>query len=431
MEPRSKPKLTTYNSVDRIKEEKEAERSVRKRPEKARFASDLPKRSKQPDPLLEKLLEEAKPPRLLKRRFEAQGRQKEPEGNRPQNRAPLLPEEPEPEDSRLPPVRGPPPEDPCPGPSHAYHPNLDKNFVRMLKEKQTRAQVDAENVEMIDLKLRRKKQEDMENVIKEKKMLFKCADGQRWQEEVKRQKSLRTCSLATFWAEQKEVDGLIKGRGFGKLKREEWDGVELRKNKEAPPTAERAAYEQLAALKMRKAASLAMLEEKQIKETVAARREAEEAHRRDEERRRQAAVEEFMEYNRKAIREKEQRRREKREQEREEALRQVEVVNQKGDIEKRLLTAHYRGAQEIQDDYAKVIDEDFLYEHSKTRILCNVPITRDDGPREQTEWPYLTSQGNYMETLTGARLYHKGQPLPCSRPFPRQQLCFTSEGFEF
>lgn len=414
--------------------------------------------NQQPVPLIQMLLEETKPQntaRLLRKRFTAQKRQKVSLENKPRHKSTLRAETAESDDMsvlHLPPIQDTledsspkiltQPEGNWKGssqhsaaslltPATPTHHYLDKNFVRMLKEKQIRAQVDAENAEMIALKLKCKKTSDLENIINEKKMHFKCDEGERWQEQVELRKKLATHSLATFWAKQNRVRNMINRQASGKQQQKEKDGFSHIGNGQDPDNAQHFVYKQLADIKIKKAASRALLEEKQYIEAVTVQRNAEEAKHNREEKRRLAAVGEFTDFIHKAQHEQEIRKKANRQLEKEEMSHKMKVFNEKDNVQKCLLREHHKGAREIQNEYAKVINEDFEYKQSKKRILCHAPIVRDPVPQRKAEWPYLTLQGNYMETITGAPLYHKRQAQTCSRMFLPRKLCLTTESFAF
>ena len=415
--------------------------------------------NQQPPPLIQMLLEESKPQnnaRFLRKRFPSQKRQRGYVDGKPKHSSALGTEKAEPDEPpalHLPPIQEgcedsspkvliQPQEDkrkasrqtsaasPKTPPTTTHH-LLDKNFVRMLKEKQIRAQVDAENAEMIALKLKCKKSHDLENMINEKKIHFKCDEGERWQEQVELHKKLATHSLATFWTKQNNIRNLISRQEAGKLQKKEMDAFSYMENGQDPDSAQHFVYKQLAGIKLKKAASRAMLEEKQYIQAVTAQRNAEEANQKREEKRRLAAVGEFRDYIHKAHHEKEMGKKANRQLEKEEMSHKMKVFDEKDDIQKCLLREHDKGARAIQNEYAKVINEEFEYKQSKKRILCHAPIIRDPGPQRKAEWPYLTLQGNYMETITGAPLTHKRKPQSCTRMFLPQKLCLTTESYTF
>lgn len=446
MERPVKAKLITCSLLDEIKEKKKMEKSHQSRQHAQKASEPLfAPENQRPPPLIQRLLEETKPPnnaRLLRKRFTAQKRQKVCVEIQPKDQP--CAESDEPPALRLPPIRddsspearthpeesskrysvgsaqraAPPP------PTHHF---LDKNFVRMLKEKQIRAQVDAENAEMIALKLKCKKSHDLENMINEKRMHFKCDEGQRWQEQVELRKKLATNSLAAFWAKQNKVRNQIhrqeagqpppKGDGHGE-------------NGQDPDDAQHFVYKQLADIKLKKAASRALLEEKQYMEAVTAQSNAEDAKQRREEKSRLTAVGAFRDFIHQAHREQDMRKKTNRQLEKDEMLHKMQVFEEKDNVQKSLLREHHRGAREIQDEYAKAINEEFEYKQAKKRILCHAPTGRDSGPQRAAEWPYLTLQGNYMETITGAPLCHKRKPQTGSR-FPPIKLCPTSDSYTF
>lgn len=455
MERLVKPKLITCSLLDQIKDKKKMEKSRQSRMYAHKEPLFAPE-NQQPLPLIQMLLEESKPQnaRLLRKRFTAQKRQKVSPEDKPKHRSMLRAENTEPDnapDLHLPPIQDTledsspkilirPEEDnseassqytaasPPTPPPHTHH-YLDKNFVRMLKEKQIRALVDAENAEMIALKLKCKKSRDLENMINEKKMHFKCDEGERWQEQVELRQKLETNSLATFWAKQNKIRNLINRQEAGKQQKKEKDGFSHMENGQDPDNAQHFVYKQLADIKIKKAASRALLEEKQYIEAVTTQRNAEDAKEKREEKRRLAAVGEFRDFIHKAHYEKETRKKANRQLEKEETSHKMKVFEEKDDVQKCLLREHHKGAREIQNEYAKVINDEFEYKQSKKRILCHAPIVRDAGPQRKAEWPYLTRQGNYMETITGAPLSHKRKPQSSSRMFLPQKLCLTTESY--
>lgn len=306
--------------------------------------------------------------RLLERRFAAQMRSKVVEDNQPKNKIVLPEEKIEPKAApvvHLPTIQASQEDSsstefsmldeetmerssPQQPPSYTHHDKLDKNFVRMLKEKEMRVKVDAENVEMIDLKMKCKKMD-----ILKKKMDFKSDEGQRWQEEL--QPKLGSNSLATFCEEQKQQSKLTNEQEFQKQEdfSDEEDGLD-------PGMAQYLVFKQLADIKIRKAASRAMQEKRDI-EAVTAQRKAEEAKQRCKERSRLAAVREVNNYNLKVIQEKELRRKANRELELEERRHKMKVFKETEDIQKCLLREHYKDAREIQDRYAKAINDEFAH----------------------------------------------------------------------
>lgn len=452
MERLTKPKLITCSLLDQIKDKKKMEKSRQSRTHAQKTNRPLfaPENQK-PVPLIQMLLEESKPQhnvRLLRKRFTIQKRQKVSLENKLKHRSSPRAENVEPDEQpalHLPPIQDTledsspkiliqpkednSPEASPPTPATPTHHYLDKNFVRMLKEKQIRAQVDADNAEMIALKLKCKKSHDLENMINEKKMQFKCVEGERWQEQVELRKKLATNSLAAFWSKQNKTRNLINRQEAGKQQMRETDGFSHMDNGHDLDNAQHFVYKQLADIKIKKAASRAMLEEKQYIEAVTVQRNAEEAEQKREEKRRLAAVGEFRDFIHKAHHEKEMSKKANRQLEKEEMSHRMKVFDEKDNIQKCLLREHHKCAREIQNEYAKIINEEFEYKQSKKRILCHAPIIRDPGPQREAEWPYLTRQGNYMETITGAPLYHKRKPQSCSRMCLPQKLCLTTESY--
>lgn len=456
MERPVKPKLITCSLLDEIKDKKTMEKSHQSRLHAQKASEPLfAPENQQPLPLIQRLLEETKPhnnARLLRKRFSAQKRQKVCLEHKPKHKLCAENDEPDgPPALHLPPIQDTledsspktlmHPEEastqhsvastqtaPPPTPTHHF---LDKNFVRMLKEKQIRAQVDADNAEMIALKLQCKKGHDLENMINEKMMHFKCDEGEKWQEQVELRKKLATNSLAAFWAKQNKVRNLINRQEAGKQQKKEKDRFSHMENGQDPDNAQHFVYKQLADIKIKKAASRALLEEKRYIEAVTAQGNAEEAKQRREEKRRLTAIGAFRDFIHQAHHQREMRKKTNRQMEKDEMLHKMKVFEEKDNVQKCLLREHHKGAREIQDEYAKAINEEFEYKQAKKRILCHAPIVRDPGPQREAEWPYLTLQGNYMETITGARLCHKRKPQTCSRMFLPQKLCLTSESYTF
>lgn len=444
MEQLAKPKLITCSLLDQIKDKKKAEkprpgRTCAPQGNEPMFAPD----TQQPVPLIQMLLEESKPhnSRFLRKRFSAQTKEKVYLESKPKHRGGAENAEPaEPPALRLPPIQDPleetipkiqmRPEEgkreasrqrsaaTSPTPTSSAHHHLDKNFVRMLKEKQLRALMDAENAEMIALKLQCQKSHDLENMLHEKKMQIKCSEGEKWQQQVERRKKLATHSLTTFWEKQNKVNNLINLQESGQQDtfRHMDFGV--------PDSAQHFVYKQLADIKLKNAVSRAMLEEKQCMEVLMGQKNAEEAKNRSEEKKRLTAIGEIRDFIQKTSHEKEMSRAANRQMEKQEMSHKMKVFDEKNDIQRCLLKEHHKSAREVQNVYAKVINEDFEYKQSKKRILCHAPI-RDPGLRD-VEWPFLTLQGNYMETLTGAHLIHKRKTPFCGR---RQKLCLTTESY--
>lgn len=465
MELRVKAKLITCSLIEHLKEQKK-EQSCQNRPyipittqskgkSKITFTKETWKQPKQPVPVIRMLLEESRPqntearnlpstPRLA-RRFSAQSKPKVVEEKQVQHQIVLRRVKPEPmePDLHLAPLepnrghrrpselirledeyveKGPKQR----SPSHPHYHNLDKNFVRMLKEKQMRAKVDAENAEIIASKLKIKKKDDLENIINEKKMHSKCDEGQKWQEKVEHQQKRQTNSLATFWNEQNEVTNLINGQ---KLQTQE--DFSNGGNEEESGTAQHFVYKQLADIKLKKAASLAKLQEKQYTDAVTAQRNVEEAEKKREESKRLAAVGEFKDHIQKVADEKERRSKTSGQQEKEEMSHKMKVFDETEDIQKCLMKEHCKSARRIQEGYAKAINEEFAYKQSKKRILCHAPIDGDHGPHKEMEWPYFTLQGNYKATISGAPLTQKRKPQSSNGFFSPQRLCLTSECYTF
>lgn len=415
--------------------------------------------NQQPPPLIQRLLEESKPQynaRLLRKRFNTQKRQQAAIENKAKHKSVFQAENAEPDQPpalHLPPIResledssptifiqpeedrteasihqpAAPPQTP-PTTTHHY---LDKNFVRMLKEKQIRAHVDADNAGIIARKLICKKSHDLENMINEKKMHFKCDEGERWQGEVELRQKLGTNSLASFWEKQNKVRDLINSQEAGKQQKLEKDSLNYLDNGQDPGSAQHFVYKQLAGIKIKKAASRSLLEEKQYIEAVTAQKTSEEAKQRVEEKRRLATVGEFRDFIQKVHYEQELRQKANRQLEREEMSHKMKVFEEKDDVQKSLLREHHKDAREIQNEYAKAINEEFEYKQTKKRILCHAPIIRDPRPQREADWPYRTLQGNYMETITGAPLSHKRKPQSCSRMLLPQKLCLTTESYTF
>lgn len=460
MEFRVKAKLITCSLIDHINgKKKEKFSECRQRfyigasPQGKNMivlTEETLKQPKKPVPLIQTLLEQSKPQNLqnnerLQRRFTAQIKPKVVEENQAKNKPVLRrgkPESEEPPAFHLPPVkaswRDQRPRDlivleevtekcmQSPPPSHAHYHNLDKNFVRMLKKKQTRAKVDAQNAEMIASKLKCKKRDDLENMINEKKMHLKCDEGQKWQERVELQKKLLTNSLAAFWAKQKKVRNKING--YDLKTQEDFSDEE---DGEDSGTAQDFVYKQLADIKMKKAATLARLQEKQYIDAVTAQKNAEEAEEKKKERKRVAAVGDFKDYIQKVAHERESKTKKGGLQEKEEMSHKMKVFDETEDIQKGLLRDHCKSARRIQDGYAKAINEEFAYKQSKKRILCNAPVDKERRPEREAEWPYFTQQGNYMDTIKGAPLSQKSKPQSSDRFFSPPRLCLTSECYTY
>lgn len=455
-----KPKLITCSLLDQIKDKKKMEKSRQSRTHALRANEPLfAPENQQPLPLIQLLLEESKPQyttRFLRKRFNAQKRQKAVMENKAKHKSVLHVENAEPHQPpalHLPPIQESqedsslniliqPEEDkteasvhqpsalPQTPPASTHH-FLDKNFVRMLKEKQIRAQVDAENADMIARKLKCKKSHDLENMINEKKMHFKCDEGERWQGHVELRQKLETNSLASYWEKQNKVRDLISSQEAGKQQKLDKDNLKYLDNGQDPDSAQHFVYKQLAGIKIKKAASRALLEEKQYIEAVTTQRNNEEAKQKVEEKRRLAAVGEFRDFIQKVHHEQELRKKANRQLERDEMSHKMKVFEEKDDVQRCLLREHHKGAREIQNEYAKAINEEFEYKQTKKRILCHAPIIRDPRPQGEVEWPYLTLQGNYMETITGAPLSHKRKPQCCGRMLLPQRLCLTTESYTF
>lgn len=458
MEFRAKAKLITCSLIDHIKEKKK-EKSSESTPRfyigtllqgknKIMLTEEYLKQPKKPVLIIQTLLEQSKPQNneRLKRRFTAQTKPKVAEENQAKNKPVLARGKPEPEEPpafHLPPVkpswRDQSPRDLIvleeivtekgkqpPPPSHAHYHHLDKNFVRMLKEKQARAKVDAENAEIIASKLKSKKRDDLENMIIEKKMHLKCDEGRKWQEKVDLQKNLHTSSLATFWTNQKKLRNKINGHELNR--QEEFSDEEV---EEDSGTAQSFVYKQLADIKLKKAATRARLQEKQYNDAVTAQKNAEEAEQKKKELKRLAAAGEFQGYAQKVAEEKESRTNKGGEQEREEMRHKMKVFNETEDIQKGLLKDHCKGARRVQEGYAKAINEEFDYKQSKKRILCNAPVDKERGPEREVEWPYLTRQGNYMDTIKGAPLSQKRRQQSSNGLLSPQRLCLITECYTF
>lgn len=300
-------------------------------------------------------------PRLLERRFAAQMRPKVVEDYQPKNKIVLQEEKIESNEApvvHLPSIQASQEDSssmelsvldeetmerssPQQPPSYTHHDKLDKNFVRMLKEKEMRVKVDAENAEMIDMKMKCKKM----------KMDFKFDEGQRWREDLQPERGSN--SPATCSEEQKQQSKWRNEQGFQKQEdvSHEEDGLD-------PGMAQYLVFKQLADINIRKAASRAMQEKRNI-EAVTAQRKAEEAKERSKERSRLAAVREVNNYNLKVIHEKELRRKANRELELEERRHKMKVFQETDDIQNCLLREHYKDAREIQNRYAKAINDEF------------------------------------------------------------------------
>lgn len=457
MERPVKPKLITCSLIDQIKDKKTLEKSRQSRTHALRATEPMfAPENQRPPPLMQMVLEETKPQnnaRLLHKRFTAQKRQKALLEAKPKHRGAPCAENAKPDKPalHLPPIQDSL-KDPSPRiliqaedrmvesssqclaaspltPATTTHHFLDKNFVRMLKEKQIRAQVDAENAERIALKLKYKKSHDLENMINEKKMQFKCDEGEKWQEQVELQKKLRP-TLWLHFGPSKTKSGTTGKRQESSRRTKRTDSATWTTGQD-PDSAQHFVYKQLADIKIKKAASRALLEEKQYVEAVTAQRIAEEAKQKREEQRRLEAVREFRDFIYKFHHEKDVVQKANRQLEKDEMSHKMQVFDQKDDIQKGLLREYHRGAREIQNEYAKVINEEFEYKQAKKRILCHAPIDRDPRPQREVEWPYLTLQDNYTETITGVPLYHKRKPQTCSGMFLPQKLCLTTEGYTF